>query len=105
MMDSVLETTAAFGLALRQAREDRGLTQTQLAELANVSQRWLSNFERGQAPRAELVKVFQVARALGRVFVLREAEAARPQLSPEMAQLQADAEAMLAALSGDDSRG
>lgn len=67
-----IKTAPDFGYALRTAREEQGLTQVDLAKRADVSVRWLSNFERGKSPRAELIKVMHVARALGFVFQLTE---------------------------------
>lgn len=65
-------TAADFGFELRSEREARGITQAKLAEMANVSVRWLSNFERGQSPRAELIKVMHVFRALDLAFEVVE---------------------------------
>lgn len=67
-----IKTAADFGYQLREERERRGMTQAELAARANVSVRWLSNFERGQSPRAELIKVMHVARALKMTFELVE---------------------------------
>ncbi len=67
-----MKTAADFGYRLREEREARGITQADLAKRANVSVRWLSNFERGKSPRAELIKVIHVARALGLAFELSE---------------------------------
>ena len=67
-----IKTAADFGFQLREERERRGITQAELAVLADVSIRWLSNFERGKSPRAELIKVMHVARALGMAFELVE---------------------------------
>lgn len=38
-----------LGLAVRQARQDRGQTQAELAAAAGVSRRWLSGLEAGKA--------------------------------------------------------
>lgn len=40
---------AAFGAAIRARRLEKGLTQTQLAELCGVSLRFVSELERGRA--------------------------------------------------------
>ncbi|MBC9927166.1 helix-turn-helix domain-containing protein [Leucobacter sp. cx-169] len=80
-----IKRTEDFGYRLKDERLDRGLTQAELALKAEVSQRWLSNFETGKSPRAELAKVLSVARALGLVFLL--AEEAKPELTPEMKAL------------------
>jgi transcriptional regulator with XRE-family HTH domain len=65
-----IRSAADFGFQLRAERERRGLTQVELASISGVSPRWLSNFERGKAPRAEITKVVNVARALGLVFTI-----------------------------------
>jgi transcriptional regulator with XRE-family HTH domain len=65
-----IRSAADFGFQLRAERERRGLTQVELASISGVSPRWLSNFERGKAPRAEITKVVHVARALGLVFTI-----------------------------------
>lgn len=67
-----MRTAADFGYRVREERERQGITQATLASRADVSIRWLSNFERGKSPRAELIKVVHVARALGLVFTLTE---------------------------------
>lgn len=38
-----------LGYLIRQSRQDRGQTQTELAAEAGVSRRWLSNLEAGKA--------------------------------------------------------
>lgn len=75
-----IRTAADFGYRLREEREKRGITQADLAGRANVSVRWLSNFERGKSPRAELIKVVHVARALGLAFELSEER--QPRIAP-----------------------
>jgi transcriptional regulator with XRE-family HTH domain len=42
------EPQAALGAALRQAREDKGLTQAQLAKDANLNKTWVSHLESGR---------------------------------------------------------
>lgn len=80
-----MRTAADFGYRVREERERQGTTQAALAERADVSIRWLSNFERGKSPRAELIKVVHVARALGLVFEL--AEESSPALSETQQRL------------------
>lgn len=75
-----IKTAPDLGYALRAEREDQGITQANLAEQADVSVRWLSNFERGKSPRAELIKVMHVARALGLTFDLAREET--PPMTP-----------------------
>ncbi|MFZ1381625.1 MAG: helix-turn-helix transcriptional regulator [Scrofimicrobium sp.] len=76
-----LKTARDFGFRLRAERESQGLTQEELAARSDVSVRWLSNFERGKSPRAELIKVLHVARALGLAFEVNQVR--EPKLSPE----------------------
>ena len=52
------------GPALRQARIDDGLTQSDLAAIANVGRQWLNEFEAGDKPSAPLNMVGRVAAAL-----------------------------------------
>lgn len=80
-----IKTAADFGYQLREERERRGMTQAELAVRADVSTRWLSNFERGKSPRAELIKVMHVARALGLTFEL--AEERQREISPHQQAL------------------
>jgi transcriptional regulator with XRE-family HTH domain len=47
------------------ARRTAGLTQAQLAEQARVSRQWLSEFENGKTPGADLSKVLAVLVTLG----------------------------------------
>jgi y4mF family transcriptional regulator len=53
-----------LGLVVRQSREDRGITQVQLAAEAGVSRRWLSELEAGKAT-AEVGLVLRTFHALG----------------------------------------
>lgn len=80
-----MRTAADFGYRVREERERQRITQAALAARADVSIRWLSNFERGKSPRAELIKVVHVARALGLAFAL--AEDTRPALSETQQRL------------------
>lgn len=67
--DSLLEslpikTSRALGQAVRDFRKTRGLTLENVAGLANVSIKFLSEFERGKET-AEVGKVLKVLNALG----------------------------------------
>jgi y4mF family transcriptional regulator len=53
-----------LGLVVRQSRQDRGQTQSQLAAEAGVSRRWLSDLEAGKAT-AEVGLVLRTLHALG----------------------------------------
>lgn len=54
-----------LGAAGRRARREAGLSQQALADEAGVSRQWLSRFESGKNPSAELRKVLDVFGALG----------------------------------------
>ncbi len=58
-----LNTPDAVAEAVRSRRASHRLTQTQLAERANVGRRFISDLEAGH-PRAELAKVLAVLEAL-----------------------------------------
>lgn len=57
-------TPADFGAALRRARRRQGLTQAQLADLAAVGIRFVSELERGKAT-VELARALRVLGACG----------------------------------------
>lgn len=65
-----VQTSRAFGAAIRRARKDRGLSQAELAAMAGVGRPWLSELETGKRT-AELGKALSVLGALelGIVFV------------------------------------
>jgi transcriptional regulator with XRE-family HTH domain len=48
LMGRRYEPQLALGLAVRQAREQAGLTQSQLAEQANMNKTWISHIESGR---------------------------------------------------------
>jgi y4mF family transcriptional regulator len=53
-----------LGLAVRQARQDRGQTQAELAAAARVSRRWLSDLEAGKTT-AEFGLILRTMDAVG----------------------------------------
>ena len=57
-------TTNDFGLAIRKARQARGLTQQQLADYSAVGITFVSNLERGKKT-SELGKAIRVALTVG----------------------------------------
>lgn len=59
-----ISTSADLGAVIRDLRKARALTQSQLAEQADVSREWLIGVEQGKRPRAELSKVLAVLAAL-----------------------------------------
>ncbi len=54
----------AFGLAVRRAREAKGLTQEKLAERADLDSTYISGIERG-VRNASLLSLVRVAKGLG----------------------------------------
>ncbi len=63
-MSAVATNSYALGVMLRQLREQRGLTQAEVAERSGVSRQLVVKIEKGH-PRAEIGKVLAVVRALG----------------------------------------
>lgn len=66
MMDNNLESvyiSERIGLRLRKAREDRGLTQTELADKVNASQSQIDHYERGGLDMP-MQRLFDIADAL-----------------------------------------
>lgn len=61
----MLTTVRDLGAAVRSARRKAGLSQQALADDAGVSRQWLSRFESGKNPSAELRKVLDILTALG----------------------------------------
>jgi len=58
-----IQTSRSFGSAVRQARNDRGLSQVELAGRAGVGRPWLSELETGKRT-AELGRALSVLSAL-----------------------------------------
>ena len=58
-----IQTSRAFGAAIRGARKDQGLSQTELARRAGVGRPWLSELETGKRT-VELGRVLLVLAAL-----------------------------------------
>lgn len=59
-----VRSTAEIAAAAKGRRLDLGLSQTDLAERAGLSRKWISEFEAGK-PRAELGLVLRVLEELG----------------------------------------
>ena len=53
-----------FGVRLRQVRQDRGISQERLAELAGLHRTYVSSIERGER-NVSLVNIERLAEALG----------------------------------------
>ena len=64
-----IQTSKAFGDAVRRARKNRGLSQMELAALAGVGRPWLSELETGKRT-AELGRALSVVSALDLAVVL-----------------------------------
>jgi transcriptional regulator with XRE-family HTH domain len=60
-----VRTVTDVGAVIRAARVERGWTQAELASRADVSRRWVSATESGDAQRTELARVLRVLAALG----------------------------------------
>ncbi len=58
-----IQTSKAFGSAVRRARKDQGFTQVELAARAGVGRPWLSELETGKRT-AELGRALSVLAAL-----------------------------------------
>lgn len=58
-----IQTSKAFGSAVRRARNDQGLSQVELAARAGVGRPWLSELETGKRT-AELGRALSVLSAL-----------------------------------------
>lgn len=59
-----IQDSVELGRVLRQVRKSQGLTQQELALIANTAPRFLSELERGK-PTCQLGKALHVARCLG----------------------------------------
>jgi transcriptional regulator with XRE-family HTH domain len=66
-------TTASVGHAIRHYREQAGLTQAQLAELAGIDRSYLSRLERGDGTE-QLRRVIALLRRLGVRATLQHAD-------------------------------
>lgn len=69
-----MKTSQDIGIVIRQARKAQGLTQFELAMIANTAQRFISELERGK-PTCQLGKTLDVLAALGIRIDLREPDA------------------------------
>lgn len=77
-----LAANAALGRAVRAIREERGLSQVQLAEATGFIQSWISHLERG-ARNPSWNNVVRLAKGLGVSVaeLAQRAEAVRPEAS------------------------
>lgn len=74
------EWESRFGLEVRRLRQNQRLTQSELAERANISLSAVKNLERGRG--SSLSSVVRVARALGRAEWLVAFAPPVPSFSP-----------------------
>lgn len=68
-----LYTAASVGPAIRQYREQAGLTQAQLAEMAGLNRTYLSALERGRETE-RLRRILRVLKLLGVRATLQKAD-------------------------------
>ena len=64
MKRTLISSAKDFGLAVRSARKEAGLSQVQLAQRCGCSQRFVSEVERGK-PTAELERAMRLLVELG----------------------------------------
>lgn len=64
MDPSVIDSAEQLGALIRERRRELGLTQTEVAEVANTNLRFLSELERGK-PTARLENVMRILATLG----------------------------------------
>jgi len=57
------EVLKRFGKRIREIRKDKGLSQEQLAELADLDRSYMGHIERGEK-NLTLLKIYQIANAL-----------------------------------------
>ena len=60
-----ITTPVELGAVIRDAREQHGWTQTDLAHRANVTRQWVIRMEKGRHDRAEIGLVLAVLEVLG----------------------------------------
>lgn len=61
----ILKTMKDFGLALREARRSKHLTQSQLAEKLGTNQEWISHLETGRLENPSLGTILRAFAILG----------------------------------------
>jgi y4mF family transcriptional regulator len=78
-----INTIQDIAATVRGRRTDLKLSQTELAQRAGVSRKWISEFEAGKAT-AEFGLVLRVLEELGMVLWVADEEAAPPQVAPRV---------------------
>jgi HTH-type transcriptional regulator/antitoxin HipB len=68
-----LYTAASLGAAIRQYREEAGLTQAELADLAGINRTYLSDLERGKQTE-QVRRILQLLKLLGVRATLEKAD-------------------------------
>jgi HTH-type transcriptional regulator/antitoxin HipB len=61
----ILKTIKDFGIALREARRSKRLTQSQLAEKLGTNQEWISHLETGRIENPSLGTILRAFAILG----------------------------------------
>ncbi len=92
---ATVDNAFAFGRVIREAREQRGLTQAALAEAAGVGRQWLVGFELGDKESAPLAMILRVLGALDLEVTL-----APPPASPAPRVSEVDLDAIIARTTG-----
>ena len=95
------QLTRTMGKLIRQAREESGLSQANLAEKIHRSQATLSQIESGKI-RADFETVISLAYALNKPFRYFVPEEIMPRLEGEQSILEAELLAQASQLSEDD---
>jgi HTH-type transcriptional regulator/antitoxin HipB len=68
-----LYTAASVGPAIRHFREEAGLTQAELADMAGLNRSYLSDLERGKETE-QMRRILRILKLLGVRATLREAD-------------------------------
>ena len=76
MVHAVIRTPADLGLLVRRVRNQRQLSQDELARLLGVTQRYLSELENGK-PKLADERFFRILRSMG-VVVTASTDGAAP---------------------------
>ena len=69
--------------AVKTLRLERGLTQQQLADSADVSRKWVSTLEKGKVEGLEVVRLLRVLDALDAILTIEAEPTPEPERFPE----------------------
>ncbi|MDR1150856.1 MAG: helix-turn-helix domain-containing protein [Bifidobacteriaceae bacterium] len=89
-MATEIHDAAELGAAVRTARRDQGLSQTDLAHVAHVGRQWLVGLEAGDKHSAPLDMILRVLRGLRLSITLDPTPAALRLLGPAPPLIRAD---------------